>query len=124
LTDCYAVVDEHLMSRVLDYLVGNALKFSPAQTSIIVQVEQPSSQISRIKVIDQGNGISDENKELIFDKYKVVELKKSGVSQTGLGLFFCKMVISAHDGKIWIEDNPSGGAVFIFEFPSQTSGPV
>ncbi len=125
-TACYATVDERLFSRALDNLVNNALKYSPPHAHITIELQVPASSphFMQIRIIDQGNGIPDENKEDIFDKYKVVELKKSGVPQVGLGLFFCKLVIEAHGGKIWIEDNPSGGAIFVFKLPLKTNAAV
>lgn len=64
-------------------------------------------------MIDSAKTISDEQKELIFEKYQVGTPVK-GVRQIGLGLSFCKMAIEAHHGTIRVEDNPEGkGNIFI-----------
>ena len=117
---CSAVIDEHLMSRVIDNLLSNALKFSPAYSEIKIQTTTfglPQKPALGFMIFDQGPGISSEFQEEIFEKYKVVALKKAGVSQVGLGLFFCKLVIEAHQGRIWVENNKPLGSVFCFEIP-------
>jgi two-component system, sensor histidine kinase and response regulator len=119
---CHARVDERLMARVLDNLLSNAFKFSPSSATVTVRmtlVEHDLRSYIRIQVLDQGPGISDDYKPEIFDKFKVVELKKAGVSQVGLGLFFCKLVVEAHEGKIWVENNIPLGSIFCFEIPAE-----
>jgi two-component system, sensor histidine kinase and response regulator len=126
--NCYVEIDERLIGRVLDNLVGNALKYSPPQTNItleLVPVKRESKSWAQVRVRDEGIGISDLEKINIFDKFKVVELKQQGIPQVGLGLFFCKMVIETHGGNIWAEDNiPPGGTVFIFELPLEKTLPA
>ncbi len=84
--------------------------FSPA--SLNSSAVLPVSEQATIRVADQGFGISEDLKQRIFDKYEVGKLIQ-GVSQLGLGLAFCKMVVEAHSGKIWVEDNQPRGSVFI-----------
>jgi two-component system, sensor histidine kinase and response regulator len=120
---CHAQVDERLVARVLDNLLSNAFKFSPSLSTVSVRmtlVEHAAQSFIRLQVIDQGPGISDDYKAEIFDKFKVVQLKKAGVSQVGLGLFFCRMVIEAHEGHIWVEDNIPLGSIFNFEIPAES----
>jgi len=121
---CFAQVDMRLIARVLDNLLSNAFKYSPSQTVVIVRmtlVEHDEMPFIRLQVIDQGPGISDDYKSEIFDKFKVVELKKAGVSQVGLGLFFCRLVIEAHQGRIFVENNVPLGSIFNFEIPAENS---
>ena len=68
-----------------------------------------------VRVEDQGPGIPRAHWHRIFDKYNIVELKKKGVAQIGLGLAFCKMAVEAHGGSIRVEDNRPRGAVFVVE---------
>ncbi|MBE9126548.1 MULTISPECIES: response regulator [unclassified Coleofasciculus] len=113
------LLDANLFHRVLENLLSNAIKFSPAEKTVILQLDYPnepmnldsSSAQAIIQVIDSGAGVSEERKQLIFDKYEVGEVK-SGVSQIGLGLTFCKMVIEAHGGRIWVENNQPRGSIF------------
>lgn len=118
----HVAVDKNLLQRLLDNLVSNALKFAPPQSTITLQAEYPArsarkeqSLQMRIKVLDEGPGVAAEYRHRIFEKFETMALKKSGVSQVGLGLAFCKMVAEAHGGRIFVEANRSGGSVFVVE---------
>ncbi len=116
-------LDANLFQRALDNLITNALKFSPAESKVTVQVEylaecSPSPVPAfhfRLKVLDEGPGIPPEHREGIFDKFEIVAMKQSGIRQVGLGLAFCKMVVMAHGGRISVEANEPTGSVFILE---------
>ena len=121
---CHAQVDDRLIARVLDNLLSNAFKYSPPASQVTVRmtlVEHDELPFIRVQVIDQGPGISDDYKSEVFDKFKVVALKKAGVTQVGLGLFFCRLVVEAHQGKIWVENNVPLGSIFNFEIPAENS---
>lgn len=112
----YISGDTHLIRRVLDNLVDNAIKFSPQDSTITLSVEalhpNPDRQdLIKIQVIDQGIGVSPEQKQVIFEKYEVGNIVL-GLSQIGLGLSFCKMTIEAHNGSISVANNHPKGAVF------------
>jgi signal transduction histidine kinase len=106
-------IDTNLFHRVLDNLIANAIKFSPSHSTIIVQVDAPTANSSpvMIRVIDSGPGISADRKQRIFNKYEIGELMQ-GISQIGLGLAFCKMVVEAHGGRVFVEDNQPKGSIF------------
>jgi signal transduction histidine kinase len=110
------LLDANLFVRIIDNLISNAIKFSPSDSQIAVSVEyfNDSEIQARIRVIDEGQGIRPEVREYIFAKYEVGNII-SGVSQTGLGLAFCKMAVEAHGGRIFIEDNQPTGSVFTIE---------
>jgi signal transduction histidine kinase len=69
----------------------------------------------RLKVIDEGPGIPEMYRASIFDKFKIVDLKEQDVPQTGLGLAFCKLVVEAHGGKIFVDANRPRGSIFTIE---------
>ena len=113
-------IDEALFQRVLDNLLSNALKFSPPGSEVIVQVSMsdvPSTGENQLKmsVIDRGPGIPPEFRETVFDQYTIVDIKQKDISQIGLGLAFCKMVVEAHGGRIYTESNKPHGAIFTIE---------
>ena len=111
-------VDVNLTRRVLDNLLSNAIKFSPTGGTIIMQVEYPPENADRqviIRVKDEGPGIPVEHQETVFDKFQIVAAKRRDVSQVGLGLAFCKMVVDAHDGRIFVQQNKPQGAIFTVE---------
>lgn len=128
--------DANLLYRVFDNLISNAIKFSPPNTTITLQVDYPGGQVSDsarvaqasngsvlpiaagsdqkraiIRIADEGFGIREDLKQRIFDKYEVGNVM-TGVSQIGLGLAFCKMVVEAHQGMIFVEDNKPRGSIF------------
>jgi signal transduction histidine kinase len=112
-------VDANLLYRVLDNLLSNAIKFSPPDSTITLQVDDPSDLVTdetishqaTIRVADEGIGVSEELQQRIFDKYEVGSPINS-VPQFGLGLAFCKMVVEAHRGRIFVEENKPNGSIF------------
>ena len=115
-------LDTNLFQRILDNLISNALKYSPPDSEITVRLEYPdpagesggSSPRVRLKVLDQGIGVAEADRERIFNKYAIVALKQQG-AQVGLGLAFCKMVVDAHRGRIYVEPNHPEGSIFTVE---------
>jgi PAS domain S-box-containing protein len=112
--------DEERVRRVWLNLLHNALRFVPARTgrvTITVRKDEKSG-LAVVRVKDNGPGIPKEFQQIIFEKFRQVELKKSGMKKgTGLGLTFCKMVVEAHDGTIEAESDGKQGSVFIFTLP-------
>jgi signal transduction histidine kinase len=105
------LIDAKMIHRTLENLLSNAIKFSPPNSQIIVNVESMKSGDIKIQVIDSGPGVSDTLQQKIFEKYEVGTLMPD-ISQIGLGLAFCKMVIEAHGGKISVSKNEPQGAIF------------
>ncbi|WP_019501400.1 hybrid sensor histidine kinase/response regulator [Pseudanabaena sp. PCC 6802] len=104
-------VDVSMFRRTLDNLLSNAIKFSPHNSSTVVNVEYPTPNDFKIQVIDSGSGISEDLQQKIFEKYEIGALMPN-VSQIGLGLAFCKMVVEAHGGTICAKSNQPQGAIF------------
>ena len=119
------MLDANLWRRVLDNLVSNAVKFSPTGGNITLKVryDGPDGIVSsngskphlNLQVIDEGPGIASEHYETIFDKFKIVATGRRDVKQVGLGLAFCKMVVEAHNGRIFVSANKPRGSVFTVE---------
>ncbi|KAA3665245.1 MAG: hybrid sensor histidine kinase/response regulator, partial [Chloroflexi bacterium] len=114
-------LDKNLWRRVLDNLLSNAVKFSPPNGRITIQVayprqngNEPAPQIC-ICVLDEGPGIPIEHQDTIFDKFKIVATGRRDIAQVGLGLAFCKMVVDAHNGRVYVEPNQPKGSVFTVE---------
>ena len=116
-------LDAHLFSRVLDNLLSNALKFSPDNSTVTVRIGYPTYEAThsakafalRLQVIDEGPGIPQEYWDSVFEKFKVVSLKEKRGLQIGLGLAFCKLVVEAHKGQIYISANEPRGTVITVE---------
>jgi len=114
-------IDPMLMKRVLANLVSNAIRHTPAEGRIEIDVRPTGERGDYvIRVTDNGTGMDPVYFEKVFDKFQQVEMKKAGVirGNLGLGLAFCKLVVEAHDGRIWVESDGIGkGCSFRFIIP-------
>ena len=106
--DAVAVkLDRDLMHRVFVNLLGNAIKFSPEDSAIDVDIMSAGDDV-RVTVTDQGCGIPAEFHDSIFQKFSQVNSRKEGQKQSwGLGLTFCKLVVDAHAGRIGVKSPSS-----------------
>lgn len=118
--------DSEKIEQVLQNLLSNALKHTPAEGAIVVQVrkvalvmeegQQPAEYVL-VSVFNSGPGISREELPLIFDRYRNVISGNTEKQSAGLGLIICQRIIEAHDGKIWVESESNKGATFFFALP-------
>jgi len=108
------LTDTTILRRVIDNLLSNALKFSPEGSQVILRLEYLAENHFRVQVADRGKGISQTDKEKIFEKFEIGSLKKN-TSQTGLGLAFCKIAVEAQGGTLAIADNHPQGSIFSLE---------
>lgn len=107
--------DQDLISRVLQNLVGNALKYAPNNSSVRIAL-QFTETTARVSVADAGQGIPPEFHRRIFEKFGQVQKSGPRVG-TGLGLTFCKLAVEAHGGRIGVESDVGRGSTFWFEIP-------
>lgn len=108
--------DNGLIERVLQNLIGNSLKFTPLGGEVLVTagIEANNEKELFVRVQDTGPGIPASVKDRLFQKFTTGKQMGSG---SGLGLAFCKMVIEAHDGRIWAKSWENEGATFTFTLP-------
>ncbi len=113
--------DAILVQQVLVNLIENAVKYTPPGSTIEISAE-PTGEVVTIAVADTGPGIAKEHHEKVFEKFfRDPPDNSSGV---GLGLAICSSIVEAHDGKIWVENRPGGGAVFKFTLASAVEPPA
>jgi len=110
-------IDSDKVERVIQNLVDNALKFCPSNGSVTIRASAPEARFVRVEVVDTGPGVPDEYKAKLFERFVQVQGRRGARRGIGLGLTFCRMVVDAHGGRIWIEDNPGGGSIFAFTLP-------
>lgn len=103
-----------IIEEVFNNFISNAVKYAAEGKKIVVDSEEKEDSW-RIKVTDFGEGIRDRDKAAIFERFHRME--KKGVKGSGLGLAIAKKIVELHNGRIWVEDNPDGGAVFVVEMP-------
>lgn len=108
-------LDFALFGQVLVNVIDNAIKYSPKDTQIDIDVSQTEKEI-RIDVCDRGIGIPQEDLEKIFDKFYRVSRPES-VNGTGLGLAICKGIIETIGGKISAANRADGGSVITITLP-------
>jgi PAS domain S-box-containing protein len=113
-----AWADAGLVERVLQNLVGNAIKFTPSGGVVRVTAQVGTDDTGRSRIIvsvsDTGSGIPPELQERLFQKFVTGQQHGRG---SGLGLAFCRMVIEAHGERIWIADTSENGTTFSFTLP-------
>ena len=109
--------DQDRIIEVLDNLIGNAVKFTPADGRVIVDCRTTESGVIQVRVTDNGPGIALEHLENIFYKFKQIDADLNPRMGTGLGLCISKYIISAHGGDIWAENTESGGTRVSFTLP-------
>ena len=105
--------DEAEIRRVIQNLIDNSLKFTPLGGSISVILEQSPDWV-RIKVTDTGKGISEENKPKLFQRFWQAGSTGRYYASTGLGLYLCRRIVEAHNGRIWCESTLGQGSTFYF----------
>ncbi len=107
------------ISQVVLNLVKNAMEASPPGARVEVHVEQLPDGGARVSVLDEGHGISDEDRLQILNPFFTT--KATG---TGLGLPICAKVAESHGGGLHFSNRPQGGAQFVLELPSPAMAPT
>ena len=111
-------VDPGAMVQVIENLVSNAVKYSPAGKEIVVRLSRPADRV-RVEVCDQGPGLNAEDQRKLFGKFARLSAKPTGGEHsTGLGLSIVKKLVEAMHGRVWCESHPGQGARFIVELPA------
>ena len=108
-------MDFGLMTQVLVNLLDNALKYSPPDNPVEVNVREEDSVVY-IEVADHGAGISAEDLPYVFDSFYCLRHPGS-VHGTGLGLSISRGIVELHGGRLKAANRPGGGAVFTVELP-------
>lgn len=113
-----AKMDAKLIVQVVINIVDNAIKYTPAGSSITITTKQENGLVT-VSIADDGPGISDEVKPRVFDMFfsganKVADSRRS----LGLGLSLCKSIITAHGGTITVTGNSPQGTIFTFTLPA------
>ena len=105
--------DAGQLRTLMEHLLGNALNFSPWNEPVEITGE-PVATGWRVNVADHGPGVPLEERKRVFDP--LVRLDRT-VPGSGLGLATCRRIVTAHNGRIGIDDRPGGGSVVWFELP-------
>ena len=116
-------VDYLQMQRVFSNLLSNAIRHNPKDRAILITAHTDTigksglngaTRYVRVTVVDHGKGVLEGERERIFKSFY------SRDGHTGLGLAICRGIVEAHQGRIWVETAPDGGACFVFVLPVST----
>jgi signal transduction histidine kinase len=114
-------VDPPLIARVVNNLLDNAIKFTPDEGRIELWARRdpdlPDGYLM-VGVTDNGPGIPPEQRARLFRKFQQAVSTKGRRLGTGLGLPFCKLVVEAHGGRIWVESEVGKGSAFMMLLPT------
>ena len=106
----YPAMLNPIVEEIFANFISNAVKYSPENTKVVIDIQDCDYEW-KVNVIDSGDGIADESKPLVFDRFKRVN--KGGVKGTGLGLAIVKKISELLGGTVGVEDNPEGqGSLF------------
>jgi signal transduction histidine kinase len=113
--------DRQIIRRVIENLVGNAIKYTPADGAITIDVSAREKRV-RLAVSDEGPGIPADVRAHLFERYSGSNTASDrGAHSAGLGLAFCALAVKEHGGSIRVESAHPHGSVFVVELPAPSS---
>lgn len=110
------MADPDRISQALTILLDNAMSYTPAPGGVTIGIQESEKKL-RVFVSDTGPGVPDGEKQQIFRRFHRSEAARSDRKHFGLGLSIASEIAAAHQGRLWVEDAPGGGAVFFLELP-------
>ena len=115
-------IDTSLVSKVINNLVDNAIKYSPQGSRVLIQSREVAPWLV-VSVVDQGIGMTLEERENLFTRfYRAKNDTTTRVAGTGLGLYLTKYFVEAHDGRVEVESAPGEGSTFRIYLPIEGTG--
>ncbi|MEO3407518.1 ATP-binding protein [Mucilaginibacter sp. CAU 1740] len=109
--------DRDKIGQVITNFLSNALKYSPAGTTVQVACVYKEGN-SQVSVSDEGQGIAPNDAEKIFDRYYRVENRSMReIAGFGIGLYLCAEIVRRHHGRIWVASELQKGSTFYFAIP-------
>lgn len=110
-------MDSHLISKVLNNILDNAIKYSPPHSQIQIHSEEFADYVE-VQIKDQGIGLSDGDMKSIFTKfYRAKNETTAKIPGTGLGLYLSKYFVEAHQGRLSIDSKPQQGTQVTIQLP-------
>lgn len=110
-------VDRQKIEQVLNNLLSNAMKFSPAGTAVFVSLSRTGGD-AVVSIRDEGQGIPEADRQKLFQPFARMSVKSTGGEKsTGLGLAIVRKIVEGHAGRIRVESEPGRGTAVSFSLP-------
>ncbi len=114
--DIFIKGDQFLLQMLLSNLLENAIKYSPKDKPVQVRLSANTKEVT-LEIIDEGKGISQDEKKKVFDKfYRIGNENTRRAQGTGLGLYLSKKICDSHHARIYVTDNQPQGSNFTVQF--------
>lgn len=109
--------DQYRLQQLLTILLDNAMRYAPRGSQIELGLENHPGLVV-LWVADRGPGVPDSRKKEIFRRFVTTARQEEGSQHYGLGLAVASELAALHEGRLWVEDTPGGGATFKLELPA------
>ena len=110
--------DRRRVEQVFSNLLSNAVRFASPGGTIHVAVNQDGRGV-RVRVADNGPGVPEADRERVFERFRQAANNDRSSGGVGLGLAIAHGIVADHGGRIWVDENPGGGARFSFSLPAE-----
>lgn len=119
-SDRWVLGDAERFQQALSNVIHNAVRYSPSQSTVTIQV-QAKDKVCRIRVVDEGVGIAEEDRKHLFTPFSASRIGQQPLNRTeqgkGMGLWIAKELMSSQGGTIGFEPVATGGSIFWLELP-------
>lgn len=113
-------LDSELIGQCLFYLIENAVKFSPEDSKVLINVYQNESKVT-ISITDKGVGITESKQKEVFSKFYRPPQQLNQLPGVGMSLAICQGLIASHNGKIEVKSKVEQGTTISIELPISSS---
>ncbi len=114
--DIFILGEELLLQMLVNNLMENAHKYAAKETAVTITLNKILTKVE-LKIIDEGIGISNEEKSKVFNKfYRIGNENVRTTKGTGLGLYLCKRIVKSHNATLLLTDNTPQGSIFTATF--------
>jgi signal transduction histidine kinase len=115
--------DRQRIQLALGNLIGNAIKFTGVGGVVQIETWSREGEIG-VTVTDNGPGISEHDRDHLFDRFYRVQSARGTIDGSGLGLSICREVVAAHGGRVWVESELGVGSAFSMALPAWRALPT
>lgn len=113
--------DRLILRQAIVNLLDNAIKYSPADSQILIRVHCTEDGRAALEVVDRGPGVSSEHQAHVFDRfYRVDSARTREWGGVGLGLSITRWAVEAHGGEVGVDSGEGGGSTFWIGLPTST----